>query len=45
MIALIIIGDILICGFLAGLVAWMFVINDDETIDEAARLPLSEEDK
>ncbi len=43
MIALIIIGDILVCGFLVGLVAWLFLRADDEKMNAAARIPLDDE--
>lgn len=41
---LIIIGDILVCGFLAAIVPWLFWIADDEKIEEAARIPLMDDD-
>ncbi len=44
MTTLIIIGDLLVCGFLAGLVAWLFTRADDEKMDAAARIPLEEDD-
>lgn len=43
MTALILIGDILVCGFLAGLVAWLFVRADDKDIEEAANIPLNDD--
>lgn len=39
-LALIIVGDILVCAFLAGLAAWLFASADDEKQKEVARLPL-----
>ena len=39
-ITLIIIGDILVCAFLIGIVAYLFMAADEKKHDEAARLPL-----
>ncbi len=44
MVTLIIIGDLIVCGLLIGLTAWLFVRESDEKIDEAARIPLTEDD-
>lgn len=40
MIAFIIIGDIIICGVIAALIAWAFARQEDSKLDEAARIPL-----
>ena len=45
MTTLIVIGDILVCAFLVGLVAWLFVRKSDREIDKVARLPLLDDDK
>ncbi len=44
MTALLIIGDILVCGFFAALAAWLFMRAGDDEMDEAARIPLLEDD-
>ncbi len=44
MTTLLIIGDLLVCGFLAGLVAWLFTRADDADMDAAARIPLDDDD-
>lgn len=44
MTTLLIIGDILVCGGLAALVAWLFARADDEEMNKAARIPLDEDD-
>ena len=41
---ILIIGDILVCGFLAGLVAWLLTRADKQKMDEAARIPLEEDE-
>lgn len=42
--AIIFIGDIVVCGFLAALVAWLFIRSDDAKMDEAARIPLEDDE-
>ena len=44
MTQLIIFGDILVCGFMIGLFAWLLVSAPDEKIDEAANIPLNDDD-
>lgn len=44
MTTLIIIGDIVVCGGLVALVAWLFARADGEKMDEAARIPLDEDE-
>ena len=41
---ILIIGDILVCGFLAGLVAWLLTRADAKKMEEAARIPLEEDE-
>lgn len=45
MTALLLIGDILVCGFLAGLVAWLLIRDDSKKLEEAARLPLLDDEQ
>lgn len=40
MLTLLIIGDILVCGFMIGIVAYLFVIADDDKQREVSQLPL-----
>lgn len=40
---LILIGDLLVCGFMVGLVIWLFVRGDKSEQDAAARIPLEDE--
>ena len=44
MMTLIIIGDILVTGFMVAVVAWLFARADDKKIDEAARIPFLEDE-
>ncbi len=36
-------GDMLVMAFMVVLVIWVFMRSSDETIDEAARIPLEDE--
>lgn len=36
-------GDMLVMAFMVVLVVWVFMRSSDETIDEAARIPLEDE--
>ncbi len=36
-------GDMLVMAFMFALVVWVFMHSSDETIDEAARIPLQDE--
>ncbi len=36
-------GDMLVMAFMVALVVWVFMRSSDETIDEAARIPLEDE--
>ena len=36
-------GDMLVTGFMIVLVIWVFMRSSNETIDEAARIPLEDE--
>jgi len=36
-------GDMLVMAFMVGLVIWVFMRSSDESIDEAARIPLEDE--
>ncbi len=36
-------GDMLVMLFMVVLVVWVFMRSSDETIDEAARIPLEDE--
>ncbi len=36
-------GDMLVMAFMFVLVVWVFMRSSDETIDEAARIPLEDE--
>lgn len=42
---LIVIGDIVISGGLVALAAWLFCGGKKESMDEAARIPLEEDDE
>ncbi|MEM7542248.1 MAG: hypothetical protein AAF384_11800 [Pseudomonadota bacterium] len=44
MIYLIFIGDMLVMAFMIILVMWLFLRNDVTTIEEAARIPLDDEE-
>ena len=37
-------GDMLVMGFMVALVVWVFMRSSDESIDEAARIPLEDEE-
>ena len=37
-------GDMLVMGFMVGLAIWFGYRENDERIDEAARIPLEDED-
>lgn len=39
------IGDIIVCGFLAALAAWLFTRGDTAGLEEAARIPLQDDDE
>ena len=36
-------GDMLVMAFMVVLVVWVFMRSSDETIDEASRIPLEDE--
>ena len=36
-------GDMLVMAFMFALVIWVFMRSSDESIDEAARIPLEDE--
>lgn len=42
---LIVIGDIIISGALVALAAWLFCSADKKSLDDAARIPLEEDDE
>ena len=37
-------GDMLVMAFMFALVIWVFMRSSDESIDEAARIPLEDEE-
>jgi cbb3-type cytochrome oxidase subunit 3 len=37
-------GDMLVMAFMAGLAIWVFMRSSDESMDEAARIPLEDEE-
>ena len=45
MVTLIIIGDILVCAFLIGVVTYLFMAADDRKQSEAAHIPLLDDDE
>ena len=45
MTSVIIIGDILVCGFLVAVVTYLYATYGDDKVDEAAHLPLMEDDE
>ena len=45
MMTLIIIGDIVVCGIIIALVAWIFARDEDKNLREAARIPLLDDEQ
>ena len=43
MIELLVLGDILVCLFLIGVIAWVYIRRDKNYHDQAARLPLDDD--
>jgi cbb3-type cytochrome oxidase subunit 3 len=41
----ILLGDLLICGFMVALVVWLFTRGDKSAFDKAARIPLDDEEE
>lgn len=44
MTTLIIVGDLIVCGFMVALAAWLFVRAGDDAMDAAARIPFEDGD-